>query len=186
MLSVLQKAPGAWRLRTGAVCLSKRAASSTTANTPMPAASLSASLRRLARRWAVCPGTFLMGLGPESASPGRLLTSLKPWLASLPETARGVMRQSLPDPFLKIHACNKKSFPTKQSLQELSPRLLHGDLLIHTELGTISPVRLSKPQPLPLVRPRQPDKAAGLGKGGEGGVQQRQVGHLEHGTWIHF
>ena len=73
--------------------------------------------------------------------------------------------------FLKIHTCNKKSFPTEQSFQELSPRLLHGDLLIHTELGTISPVRLSKPQPLALVRPGQPDKAAGLGKGGEGGVQ---------------
>ena len=69
----------------------------------------------------------------------------------------------------------QKSFPTEQSFQELSPRLLHGDLLIHTELGTISPVRLSKPQPLALVRPGQPDKAAGLGKGGEGGVQQRQV-----------
>ena len=128
-----------------------------------------------------------MGVRPRSANPGRLSTLLKPWLVSLLGTAKGATRQSLPDPHISIEPCNKNSFPAQQSFQELSPRLLHSDLLIHTELGTISPVRLEKPEPLPLVRPGQPDKATGLGKGGEGGVQQRQVSNVaKHDTWFMF
>ena len=89
MWLVLQKAPGASRLRTGAVCLLRRAASSTTANTLMPAASLSVSPRPQAMLWAACPGTSLTAATPGFASLGKLSTLLKPWPASLPGTARG-------------------------------------------------------------------------------------------------
>ena len=66
----------------------------------------------------------------------------------------------------------------QQSFQELSPRLLNSDLLVHTEFGSISSMRLSKSQPLTFVRPGKPDKTTSMGKGGEGGVQRRQVSHI--------
>ena len=119
----------------------------------------------------------------------------QPWEAlNFTETLAGLSagdckrcNQTIPSRSSHIESCSKNSFPTQQSFQELSPRLLHSDLLIHTELGTISPVRLEEPEPLTLVRPGQPDKATGLGKGGEGGVQQRQVGRIaKHDTWFMF
>ena len=59
------------------------------------------------------------GVDTESANPVRLLTSLRPSPASVVGTARGVMRQPLPDPVLKIRAWNKNLF--RSCLPDCSP-----------------------------------------------------------------